>query len=94
MTEQQHLWMRLRQILSEEADDFGADAITVDSTLRGDLGMSGMQIVSMGFRVEPEFSIHLTDADTRQLDAPRATAGDVLAVVERHLKAGGSDGAR
>lgn len=89
MTEAANVLLRVRQLLSAELDDTDIEAIHVAAMLRADLGLTGTQIVSIGYGLQSEFSIELTTADEHAMDAPRATVGDVLAVVQRHLAAKG-----
>lgn len=59
----------------------------VNSTTRliTDLCMRRYEIIAMGHDIEHAFGITLTEADQRALDDSRATVGDVLGVVQRHL---------
>lgn len=86
MTELQQHAMRVRQLLSEEADDYGADRIEATTRLRDDLNLSGVQRLALAFRLEAEFGMGVMDeAGFEAITCNDATAGDVLTAVERHL---------
>lgn len=76
--------LRVFQIVSEEADDYGIEHLTKNTQLRGDLHVPDIAHLRLICAVEAEFSIQFADEDWNTLVSPLATVGDVLAAVERH----------
>lgn len=72
---------RVLQLLSEEADDFGAQRIHPDMRLAVDLGMRGFVRIAFAFRLEQELGIHLDDSHYDAITNHTATVADVLAAV-------------
>ena len=72
---------RLRTIL---ADGVSSDfVISKETRLAADLSMPGSQRIALTYRLECEFDIKLDSDAFDAITSREATAGDVLAVVER-----------
>lgn len=85
MTDLERLAARLWQLLSKEADDFPLDRITRSSRLARDLNLSGVQRISLAYRLEAEFEVQFTDGDYDAIVHLNATVSDVLAAVSRNV---------
>jgi acyl carrier protein len=72
---------RVLQLLSEEADDHGADRIHPAMSLALDLGLAASQRIALAFSVEQEFGIQLDSEHYDSITNHRATVSDVLAAV-------------
>ena len=62
-------------------DQIDPAAITTDSTLLGDLGMTSISLLYMAMATEEEFGVKFLNEDFATL----VTVGDVVACIERKI---------
>ena len=73
---------RLRKVFSAVFEDqIEETALTENTTLLGDLGMTSISLLYMAMATEEEFGIKFQNEDFATL----ATVGDVVACIERKL---------
>lgn len=73
---------RLREILKGIDPDINADALTRESSLKDDLGLSSVGLLYMAVAIEDEFKINLGNESLGQIK----TIGDVIDAIEAHRK--------
>lgn len=70
---------QLKELLKEIDDEIDVDAVSLDSRLKEDVGLSSVAMLYMAVSVENTFGIDLTDAKMETL----LTVGDVIALIEQ-----------
>ena len=69
---------KLRSILKEFDDSIDADALSRESSLKGDLDMSSVSLLYMAVALEDEFGIDFSSFDLSKFE----TIGDVIDAIE------------
>lgn len=69
---------RLKNLLKEIDEEIDTDAISTESELVADIGLSSVAILYMAVAIENEFGIDLSKADMEQIK----TVGDVIEAIE------------
>lgn len=72
---------KLKDLLYEIDDEIDMEAISPDSLLKEDLGLSSVAMLYMAVSIENEFEIDLSEADMSQL----RTVSDVVDLVSGYL---------
>lgn len=70
---------QLKELLKEIDEEIDTEALSFDSRLKEDVGLSSVAMLYMAVSVENTFGIDLTEANMDQL----ITVGDVVALIER-----------
>lgn len=73
---------KLKELLHGIDEDIDVDAITLDSNLMEDIGMSSVALLYMSVALEDEFGIDFNEIDMKETK----TAGDVVALIEKKLQ--------
>lgn len=73
---------RLREILKEFDDSIDVEALTRESSLKGDLDMSSVSLLYMAVALEDEFGIDFSNVDLSKFE----TIGDVIDTIEASLQ--------
>jgi acyl carrier protein len=76
---------RVKQIVSEEANDLPVFDIAIDAQLQAHLGLNSLDRVTILIRLEDEFEIHFSDGDFARLSEHTTTVDDLAKQVERDL---------
>src|SRR5260370_11620845 len=71
---------RLRSTVAKELKQ-DVSSITLEHTLRGDLGLNSLDAIELMFRIEEEFDLSIPDDDIQGL----VKVGDVIDYLERRL---------
>lgn len=74
---------RLKQLIGKVMKDhpIDLDAVTLDTTLGGDLGFSSIMMLIMAIAMEQEFGIEISQMDGSAF----VTVGDVCGFIEKKL---------
>ena len=72
---------KLKDLLYEIDDEIDMEAISPDSLLKEDLGLSSVAMLYMAVSIENEFEIDLSEADMSQL----RTVSDVVDLISGYL---------
>ncbi len=72
---------KLKELLYEIDDEIDVEAITTDSKLKEDVGLSSVAMLYMAVSIENEFGIDLSDANMKELE----TVGDVVDLIGQYL---------
>ena len=72
---------KLKDLLYEIDDEIDMEAISPDSLLKEDLGLSSVAMLHMAVSIENEFEIDLSEADMSQL----RTVSDVVDLISGYL---------
>lgn len=86
----QQLRVRVKQVISEQADDYPIDRIAVDQRLEEHLGLDSLDRVELVIRFEEELGIHLDDADFERLQLPTTTVQDLIVQAEKQTNQQGT----
>ena len=70
---------QLKELLKEIDEEIDTGALSFDSRLKEDVGLSSVAMLYMAVSVENTFGIDLTEANMDQL----ITVGDVVALIEQ-----------
>lgn len=70
--------VRLKELLKEIDDGINADAISRDSRLAEDIGLSSVAVIYMAVAIEKEFGVDLSNADMERIK----TVGDVIEAIK------------
>ncbi len=81
--------LRVRQIVSEVADDCDLDAVHANSKLEANFGLDSFERVELLNSLEDEFDIVFLHPQDRELTSPTTTVRDLVEAVERLLSAKG-----
>ncbi len=68
---------RLKELLKEIDDGINADAVSKDSLLAEDLGLSSVAVIYMAVAIEKEFGVDLSNTDMERIK----TVGDVIEAI-------------
>ena len=70
---------QLKELLKEIDEEIDTDALSPESRLKEDVGLSSVAMLYMAVSVENTFGIDLSEANMDQL----VTVGDVVALIEK-----------
>jgi acyl carrier protein len=85
VTDQQTIAMRVRQVISEAADDMPVHELGAATRLKFDLGLDASERIALAYAIEREFNGSLDDAGHEAITNWRATVADVVTAVQRNL---------
>ena len=69
----------LRDIIKEIDDSIDVNALTRESSLKEDLGLSSVAMLYVAVAIEDKFKVDLSNTDLSSLE----TVGDVVALLEK-----------
>ncbi len=73
---------KLKELLHGIDEEIEVDAITLESNLIEDVGMSSVALLYMSVALEDEFGIDFNEIDMKEIK----TAGDVVGLIKKKMK--------